>query len=292
MRADLYIYHDTFSYNGNDSSEEIKQKLLEFKELIEKIRDYKEDNVLHAVKEKLFNTIIDQEGITIKDFFENQTLIKSKYGLDILKIVLTVFKYCHNCIATLSDLEEYLELESESECNALLVLNKIPNIENGIQVIANVKGWLNFRRHFLIKYPKEKEYFISELTKYFPGLIINPNIGSVIDDVWHTHTRQIVIYLSILEENLFPDLKKFKGDFIQFLDWFARNYHFDGASFEGKKDKKFLCTFNNGNSFYCEPHLKMFKDDNGNKGQHCRIYFKAPDNGESSIYIGYICSHL
>lgn len=43
---------------------------------------------------------------------------------------------------------------------------------------------------------------------------------------------------------------------------------------------------------YCEPHLKMYTDDVGNKNQHGRIYFNAPQKGDKVLYVGFICRHL
>ena len=104
---------------------------------------------------------------------------------------------------------------------------------------------------------------------------------------------EIVTYLSVLNDFLIMEFKASGGrDFVSFLTKFAGDHQLEGASFEGTKLDKFNFIFPDGTEAYCEPHLKMFTDDSGNKNQHCRIHFKKPLENESIVYVGCICKHL
>ena len=51
MKADLYICEDTFVYNGSDSVADVKKKLSDFLIMLDKVRQYKEENFLYLVKD-------------------------------------------------------------------------------------------------------------------------------------------------------------------------------------------------------------------------------------------------
>jgi len=129
--------------------------------------------------------------------------------------------------------------------------------------------------------------------KYFPGIVFHSTLSQQISDVYKSHPFSIVRYLTVMEENLVSDFSNYGRDFIGFLDWFAGEHHLDGASFEGTKDEKFRFEFSDQTVAYCEPHLKMYRDDNNNSNQHCRIYFRKPETeNDKFIYVGCICEHL
>lgn len=293
MRADLYICNDTFSHNGRDGVKEVRGKLAEFQLMLDKVRQYEEENVLYLVKEEFGPTVLFEDGKSINDILANYESSVEKYGKDVYTFLTGIFKHCKNTPVSIADMKEYLTVDDKDNCSAILVLNPLEGYEKHVQVLSSVGGWLQFRRNFLAKYPGDEHFFIEESKKYYPDLLIHESSETTLKDVIESHPRQIVAYLSALNDCLIADFKEFGGgDLNAFLPWFAVKHCLDGASFEGKKDEKFRFTFPDGTEAYCEPHLKMYKDDAGNQNQHCRIHFKSPKDGEKIVYVGCICKHL
>lgn len=293
MKADLYICEDTFVYNGSDSVADVKKKLSDFLIMLDKVRQYKEENFLYLVKDNFGKTIVFDDKKIINDIISDYESSVSAYGKDVLTLFMGIFKHCKNSQATLDDMKDYLELDDESCCSAILVLNPLDGYENHVQVLSTVRGWLKFRRYYLAKYPGNEDFFLSESKKYFPNLRINDGTKGTLGDVLASHHKRIVGYLSVLNDCLIAEFKAYHAsDFVSFLGKFAGDHQLDDASFQGTKDEKFIFLFPDGTEAYCEPHLKMYKDDSGNKGQHCRIYFKKPLENEPVVYVGCICRHL
>lgn len=293
MKADLYVCDDTFKYNGSDSVADVKRKLSDFLIMIDEIRKYKEENCLYLVKENFGKTVAFGDRKTINDIisdYESSTLL---YGKDVLTLFMGIFKHCKSTQVSLNDMKEYLAMEDDKNCSAILVLNPLDGYKEHIQVLSSVGGWLKSRRHFLAKYPGDEEFFLSESEKYFPDLRIHKNTKDTLGEVLASHHEKIVTYLSVLNDFLIMEFKASGGrDFVSFLTKFAGDHQLEGASFEGTKLDKFNFIFPDGIEAYCEPHLKMFTDDSGNKNQHCRIHFKKPLENESIVYVGCICKHL
>lgn len=293
MKAELYICNGTFAYNGKDSVEDVRRKLSDFQILMDKIRKYHDENVLYIVKEEFGNCVLFDDGKNIMEFISDYHNTVNTYGKDIYTLFLSILKHCQNTTLTLNDMKEFLTMDDEQSCSAILVLNPLDGYDEHVQVLSNVNGWLKFRRHFLAKYPQNEDFFIKESKKYFPSLCIHEHTKTTISDVLNSHPQRIIAYLTVLNDFLITEFKDNGGnDLNVFLPWFASKHHLDGASFEGGKDDKFKFTFPNGIEAYCEPHLKMYKDDVGNYNQHCRIYFKKPQEGEIKVYVGCICRHL
>ncbi len=296
MIAHLYLSDDTFAHNGIDSEKDVNLKLSEFCLLVDTLRDekFKNENKLYCDKERVCKAVLYGDDTSINDILTNYSLSVERYGKDIITILQGLFKHFLSCKVKNEELLEYLSLEDENNCHGLLVLNKLSKIEENKQIISNVKGWLAFRRFYLSRYPKNVSFFFDELCKYYPNLKIHPSVEHSIDEVFPSHCNLIVKYLTILEENIIKDFFAYKdGDFVSFVKWFGANYHLDGASLEGSKDKKFAFLFDNSHEVYCEAHLKMYKDDSGNSNQHCRIHFGKPQTKEDRIvYVGYIGRHM
>lgn len=281
-------------HNGADGVEDVRRKLSDFQRMLDVIRQYADENILYLVKEKFWSCSIFGDGKTIADFISDYDNTVKVYGKDVYTLFQGILKHCKESKITLGDMKEYLDMEDENSCSGIVVLNTLDGYETHIQVMSNVNGWLNFRRHFLAKYPQNGDFFITESKKYFPGLFIHNDSKSKINDVLMSHVFRIVEYLTVLNDCLIEDFKKQGGrDLIAFLPYFACKHSLDGASFEGCKDEeKFTFMFPDGTNAYCEPHLKMYKDDAGNDNQHCRIYFKKPHEGDTKVYVGCICKHL
>lgn len=293
MKADLYLCSTTFSYNLSDSIDDLKKKLSDFHLMIEKIREYNYENTLYLNSDDFASIIIYKDGKSINELISNYALTVSKYGKDIITILCGLFKYCKQSDVSISEMKQYLDIHNKDLSNGIIALNPLKEYENNLQVILNISGWYNFRRFFLAKYPNDEHFFIEETKKYFPNINIHEDTKSTLKKVLNSHTYQIVRYLSILNDFLIIEFNQIQNnDLNKFLPQFAKKHNIDDASLEGKKNDKFKCIFSDGTQAYCEPHLKMFKDDSGNNNQHCRIYFKKPNKGESIVYVGYICQHL
>lgn len=293
MKADLYICSTTFSYNLTDSIDDIRKKVSDFNLMTEKIREYSEENSLYLNFNDFSSTIIFNDGKSINELIANYTNSTSKYGKDIITLIFSLFKYCQESNESLNTMKQCLEIYDKDSCNGLIVLNPLEGYEHNIQVISNIDDWYKLRRFLLAKYPIDEHFFIDETKKYFPSLQIHESTKSLLKDVLKNHSHRIVEYLSILNDFLIKEFNQIRNnDINNFLPLFALKYNIDDASLEGQKDNKFMRIFPDGTKAYCEPHLKMYKDDSGNNNQHCRIYFKKPNKGEKIVYIGCICQHL
>ncbi len=292
MIASLYICCKSFLHNGIDSDREVEMKLFTFGDLFDRVSKMS-DNKFHLNNENFLDTVLLSDGTTILDIISNKRRIQQ----DCLILFLKAFKNCKKNKLTFSELLEYLELEDCNNCNALIVLNHIDDLPKNRQILSNYTEWVKFRRIYLGKYPKNPEFFLSECRKYYDKLIIHEDNIQSAKKVIETHSQSIVVYLGYLNDHLIDEYKASAPDFIGFLNYFATKYGIDEASFEGSKESVFYFTFNiEGTPInaYCEPHLKMYKDDAGNQNQHCRIYFQKPDTskGDCPIYVGFIGKHL
>ena len=292
MIASLYIGSKTFIYNGTDTDHDVLKKLFELNVLIRKLKD-SPDNVFYVNKNDLAITQLLQDGSTIIDILSWKRIINK----DILTIFLLLFGTCKQADLNFNELLEYLSLEDEDNCTALVVFNWIEGLPKNYQVLSNYKGWLQFRRYYLGKFPKTPDYFITESGKYFESLAINPDNTRGLKKFIKTHSRKLVNSLAALNDHLIGDLRFSRKAYPEFLNDFAIEHDIDGASLDGKKDNKFNFVFYKGTTgeftAYCESHLKIFKDDEG-RLNHCRIYFQKPDTNEDNpiIYVGYIGRHL
>lgn len=295
MTASFYICDCSFLHNGSDTPEEVCHKLLQFKEMIDEARQYTDNEFYLQSSEFCQTTILS--GHTIAQLLEDASNRKRLINRDCLNLFMGLFKICKKYKLNKKELLQYLELEDENYCNGILVLNPQSDLPDNHQVISTVHGWMQFRRFYLGKYPQSPEYFLMEAQKYYKQLRIHEdNKTKYLKEILQTHSQRIAAYLSVLNDHLLVDYSLFPGDFIQFMPIFSGNYDIDDASFEGTKADKFKCTFLTPEgkeiNVYCEPHLKMYKDDSGNRNQHGRIYFQAPQKDDKCIYVGIICKHL
>nr|WP_321332022.1 hypothetical protein [uncultured Bacteroides sp.] len=266
----------------------MERKLLELNELVEKIKRRREDNEFFLNNDTFLKTQILADGTTI----EGIITLQNKIPRDLINLFFTIFKVCKKNKLSFEDLISYLSLEDEDNCTALIALNYIEELPKNRQVLINYKSWLQFRRYYLGKYPKSPEYFLSECEKYFENLKIHPDNVRHLKDVLYSHSKKIICYLGCLNDSFAAEFKNSHKDLIHFMKIFAGNHNLDGASFEGTKKDCFKFIFPKEDSteeVYCEPHLKIYRDDCGNVDQHCRIYFK---NEQNIIFVGFIGKHL
>jgi hypothetical protein len=299
MIAHLFINRDSFNPQETDTVKTVAQKLLNFKRLLDHIKQYKDENLVYLNHAKFRETHLLNNGfselsiVDLLDWHKCQEVFGTR---DIAIIIQSLFCYTDRNV-TDDEIEEYLPLEDSDNCNGILVMNLNSAYDAKKQIISDINGWLKFRRYYLAKYPNNVEYFLKECMKYFPNICIAYPQNDL-KDVIDTHTIQIVNCLSILNDNIRPDLADFKGqgDWPHFLVWLAAKYGLDGASLEGEKDQKFNFVFVTNENIqierYCESHLKMYQNDKKQKNKHCRIYFSKPQESDIVIYVGYIGEHL
>jgi len=294
MIANLYLCSKTFIHNGSDTDNKVYKKIINLHDLLRFVRNkYKNENIFYINKEELLSTQLFTDGSTVDDVFVHNKIINR----DVFYLFMALWKWCSIDNSSLNELVERLSIEDEENCNGLVVFNLIDDLPVSYQIISDINGWYRFRRYYLGKYPNNTSYFLTECEKYFNNLVFHPDNNRSIKEVLISHSKKIIICLSALNDNLVEDLKVSNKSYTDYLREFAINYKLDGASMEGKKDKKFIYNFtgDNGENFsaYCESHLKMFKNDRDEDG-HCRVYFRKPDveNEDSLIYIGYIGTHL
>ena len=205
MIAHLYICDQSFVYNGQDSDREVERKLLEFKLMVNKAKEYR-DNEFYLNNNQFTNTVILSNKVTIADVLNTGG---RRLGRDSMNLFLSLFKICKKCTLSKNELVEYLELEDETQCNGILVLNTQDDLPKNHQVISTVGGWLQFRRYYLGKYPGDTVYFLEEAKKYFTRLCIHEhNKDKYLKEILSTHSQRIVAYLSVLNDFFISDYKE------------------------------------------------------------------------------------
>ena len=290
MDADLYINECSFRYNGVDSSEMVVRKILLFGDMIDEIRQYK-DNRIFCERENLCNTVIFPDNRKVLDIIYNP-FRDQVVNRDFVNVFMKIFNRCKQKGYTLAEVKELLEYESHDLISAILVLNKQDELPENKQIISTLSGWFGFRRFYLGKYPVDPTNFLAESKKYFKKLVIHPqNKDKYLREVIESHSQQICMSLGVLNDFFIEEWDEYSGDIFQFLSLFALRHHLDDASSQ-EGDEKFNCIFDEGNKRTCKLHLKMFKNDCGATNQHARIYFAPPKDGEKCIYVGFICTHM
>lgn len=296
MNANLYITAETFRYNNINSIDDVNNNISKLEELINFVIPRKEDK-FYLNWSKLYKIEV------IKDYTLEELLLgntKSEFR-DVFNQLQTILINCEQIDISVDEIKSKVEKENNS---AMVVFSKIDELcDDCKQVIANKQEWINYHRNCLYLYPcnTPKEYIL-EVKKYFDILIIHPSVEHSISKVYKTHLKRITNSLSILNDNLISDYRDSRtNDFVSFLYEFESHYSsiIDGASFAGhghnSKTKsvytKVFIIEDKEVSVICEPHLKMNKNDEGNKG-HCRIYFNAVKKNDTKIYVGSIEEHI
>lgn len=293
MIAHLYICNSTFKWNGIDGLDEFKAKMAHFQFMLEKIIEYKEENLLYIYLDGLLETVLLRD-VTFASILDYDCAIKT-IGKDCHTILMGMLKHHRSTTATLQNIRRYLSCEDRDNCYGIIVFPKARKRKSHIQIMSTVEGWLNFRRHYLGKYPKNVQFFLGEIGKFFPVLKVHPDNRRSLKNVLDSHSLRIVDCLSALNDHFIEEFKGSGMDIVSFLPYFAKSHSIDDASLEGNKDGKFEFIYDENGvriTAYCEAHLKMYRDNSNNTNQHCRIYFCKPEPEDKIIYVGYIGRHL
>ncbi len=294
MKAELYICNLSFKCNESDTRESVINKIGLFCDLIRHLALFPSYNSIY------FNPIEDFAGLkiapsgeTLCEVLTSPTVGHAVLGRDLYQRFQQAFFCGKESSMSFTDLKELVALEEKCIYHGILVLAKTPELDGVPQVISTKKEWRSFRRLHLVKWEIDGSDILLEAPMIFPLLFIHPDTKKDLDTMTKTHKVGIINCLSVLNDFFFSDLKSFKGTNPEFVAHFGPSHGLDGSSFEGSGDEKFYRSFN-GVQRYCEPHLKMYTDDNGTKDRHCRVYFEFPSNPEREklIFVGYICAHL
>lgn len=296
MKANLYISDETFLYNGKDSDEDVIRKLNDFAVLFN-----------HIILKNKGDVVLlrNNEFYSVPVFFDKRTMSDVLFSgadefRDLSNLMLQYLTYFKN--ENLTQVELLERLKNKNELNAIIVLN-LPEVideQHNDYVIFNITDWFSFHRKQLYVRPhKEIQFFMDDVLLYFEKIIVHNDNVRLMKSVYKTHLKQIVTYLGYLNDYLFQDYKEYmeskQGDFVSFLNFFATKHSIDGASLEGNKKNEFYKEFmfqGRKENRYCEPHLKIYKNDKQEKNNHCRIYFSKIKDSDEYVFVGIIKEHV
>ena len=298
MRADLYVYSDSFKYNGVDSVQTLLVKLQTFKDLTQRVPS--SDNQFLFNNGDFLNTVFLPDGTTCKELIYGNFNSSGNRDLSLIfKTLLTSGVY-HVTNFSSEEINELIGEHSEEVCAAKVVLSKESINDKTKQLLGTFEDWLAFRSYFLGLYPGDVDFFYKECKRYYPNLKFGTRYKSMTTEVLVSHSQRLTECLHIMNSHMLLEYQNFKGSNIEFPAFFASKYGLDGGSFEGRKDKKFEIVFDTDppQTLICEPHLKFNKPDYSKKNIpginfYCRVYFCMPSTkNENYIYIGAIVKHL
>ena len=297
MKADLYVYADSFVYNQKDTDIQVLEKLRKFKVLTQKVSN--SENVFLFNTKEFSSTQLLADGTLCGDFLLQNK--KKNINRDINNVFLNLLTsgIYHTTNFTGNEIDGLIGMHDKDSCSAKVVLEKshIQNREK--QIIGTYQDWLDFRRFFLGLYPCDVDFFYDECAKYYPNLRFGERYKNETAFVLESHSEKITYCLSVMNDYFMTEYKNATCSNIDFPNQFAVAYSIDGGSFEGTKHEKFKVYFEDiDKKLICEPHLKFNTPDSSkskryNINLYCRIYFSMPSNKNAeTIYIGAIIKHL
>lgn len=293
----MYIYSGSFAYNGKDSDYEIIERLSKFSDLTNKVGEgYREDNLFYANYNELNDTVIFPDGTTFCELLYGTAAGRS-FELEQVFYLIMSQGYLESTDIIGSTIDSLIVQQTETECNAKIVLSKENAYKEGNCVVATYEDWLAYRSFLLGKFPGTYDLFYSECKRYYKNLVISKDYQMESKQVLTTHSAQICHILHSMNIYMMQELKEYKGNRISFPLVFARNHNIEDASFEGNGDtkRKYLTMEFSDGKRICEAHFK-YNHINGKKifndvRDCCRVYFAVPTIGDTHIYIGAILNH-
>ncbi|KAA6319157.1 hypothetical protein EZS27_030915 [termite gut metagenome] len=303
MIAHFYLLSKSFQNNFTLSNEEIEEKVKRLAEDVKLINQYKDTNKLYANYNELYPQMFYSD-YTIETFICNPVELK-KNGIDrdVINALQNIFNKSQSTTITSKEVEkDLLSWVDENNCHGLIAFHKINGIDDNLQIIYGIDSWYKFRRHFLGKYPKNADFFISECIKYFPNLFFHERNRVTIKTILDDSPKKIVYHLSALNDR-FRDCQYDGLNRTEILKRFSVYAKLDEeASLEGDAFRKNAFTFNFINNdrinepVCCEPHLKLCKNDydRAKYFNDRRIYFHEGKSNiqRGRILIGHIGTHL
>jgi hypothetical protein len=301
MVAELYIVAESFANNANFSTNEIEDKTKALAQDFVYIRKYKEANKLY-VHPDIYN-INFLNGIVLSDLVYNWQVAKQHIDRDVFNALQKIVVESATTTYTSEEVIEILLLEhNEDCCHAVVAFNAISNIQPERQIVYNLQGWFEFRRHFLSIYPGDAAFFMEECRKYFPNIIFHENNWNTVGAILPNFSAKIIYHLVALHDRFSESLDGIRNR-QQILDHFSINCKLDEtASLQGNANANPFFTYEfhsltgAARNVCCAPHLKLCSSGipGDNTYYFHRIYFHEglPDFEEGKLLVGHIGEHI
>ena len=294
MIANLYICDKSFAHNGTDTIVDVNKKIIQMKDLFDTINEYKAENKLNVQTENFIQTIVYPDGITIQDIIWKTQELKEKISRDVLNLLQSYYQKFTRCTFSYNDMLEVLrpEYETDEECNGIIAMNKIAELDECKQVLYNKTGFYVFRRYYIGKYPKDAKHFLCEIEKYFPKIKLSKDrkyMEERIEEVL-PKSDKIIKCLTVLNDFFKEEFEQKEKDghnnINTFLDALAKRHGIDEGSVEGTNAKAELSCYFEGRSEkqYCGPHLKYKPNSREAHKDQLRIYFCWDEKSLEYIY--------
>lgn len=314
MIANIFVCDRSFAFNGNDTVDDIRRKILGLRALFSEIEYKRSENILYLQHENFLNTIISEDGDTVEKILfstdEEQQLMKEKYSRDVYNLMFSIFNNTRRSVFSHQEMLEFLsdDFEEKDACYGMVAMNHMGDLPDTKQILYDENGFLKFRRYYIGKLVDDPDEFIEQIESYYDNIILNVDrdfFKTKLNEVVRSHGVCIINCLTALSEKFKEELcgKRSTGmiNLSVFLEQFAKSNSIDDGSFEGKNKKDELnCTFPKTRevgcseyiTLYCGPHLKMYHDDYNHDDSHMRVYFAWDNDNLDVIYIGMISSHV
>lgn len=303
MVAEFYLIPDSFAVNKTISISEVEEKTKSLASDFIYIKKYKETNKFF-VHSDIYNVQFI-EDTSLSDLLFNSQQAKQKLDRDVYNALQKIVVESATTDIPLQEVIEILIPEHNAElCHGLIGFNKVEGVNPDFQLVYNLSGWFDFRRHFLSLYPKNQEFFIDECSKYFPKIHFHERNKTTVGTILHNCSKKIIYHLTALNDG-FKDAQQLGLNRTQVLERFSITAALDEtASLEGNASRKPDLTFkfqNNSSEMEdvcCEPHLKLCYNDfhpgDTSYSTDRRIYFHEgkPNIANGKILIGHIGDHL
>jgi hypothetical protein len=300
MISEFYLINHSFRSPQSITVEELENRIADFSEDCEFIRRYDSEKIF--VHDSIYGEYIYKE-ITVMDLMYNP-IHKETFNKDTLEYLRIIVQKAETTELSEQEIQDNLGNHSKDRVSGLLCLYEIEFIDKAF-LVYNRHNWLAFHRYFLGLYPKNASFFFLECQKYFPQLYFHPKNKESIDKILSSFVKKIVFHLTCLND-VFKEIRSQHNFLPDALKEFSIFCNLDEtATLEGnasrKKDLSFYFTCEDGKqeSVYCEPHLKLCRSDNYEKGDNTyyndkRIYFHEgkPHIAQGRILIGHIGEHL
>lgn len=303
MIAEFYIIAESFAENTNLTKEEVETKTMSLAEDFVQIKKHRATNKLFVHSDIYNVTFVN--NTTISDLLFNNEIANRNLDRDVRVSLQKIILESENTSNTSEEVKQVLlPIHNEDICHGLIGFNTVDGIDLGLQIVYNINGWYDFRRHYLSLYPKNPIYFIEECIKYFPNLYFHERNKTTVGTILNNCPKKIVYHLSALNDKFkrFYVLPYNRSTALQQFSIYASLD--ETASGEGNAERKNDFTFDFTNNkevterVCCEPHLKLCFNDNhpgdSSYSTDRRIYFHEGKENihEGKILIGHIGGHL
>jgi hypothetical protein len=301
MVAEFYIMAESFEQNSDFNKEEIENKTKSLAEDFVYIKRYRETNQLF-VHPDIYNLKFI-ENITLLDLIYNDEIANKNLDRDVRMALKKIIIESRETNCTSEEVIEVLLPEhDENKCHGLIGFNVIDDVAPEYQIVYNLNGWFQFRRHYLGLYPKNENFFIDECKRYFPNIVFHERNRTTVGTILNNFSKKIVYHLTALNDK-FRESEDGTRHRTQVLTHFSGNCNLDAtATLEGNAQRKpdftfeFIDNKKIPRQVCCEPHMKLCKShvSGDNTYYQHRIYFHEGIEtiNNNKILVGHIGEHL